>query len=73
MFTDGYVDYDSDPGGATGPAVNVDPYAGIFFSKDRREEVIEIEEEPEMVQMPGSSTMVKLMSQVTHYLAPIAE
>jgi len=36
---------------------------GIFFSKDRREEVIEVEEEPELVPIPGSSTPVKIMTQ----------
>ncbi|KAI0775857.1 ubiquitin conjugating enzyme family protein [Trametes elegans] len=58
-------DYDSDfeekagqPHGAA-----VDPYAGIFFSKDRREEVIEVEEEPELVHVPGVTDKVPLMTQ----------
>ena len=36
---------------------------GIFFSKDRREEVIEIEEEPEIVFIPEMNQRVKLMTQ----------
>lgn len=36
---------------------------GIFFSKDRREEVIEIEETPEYVTLPDATDGVKLMSQ----------
>lgn len=36
---------------------------GIFFSKDRREEVIEVEEEPESATLPGSKEPVKLMMQ----------
>ncbi|KAI0638576.1 ubiquitin conjugating enzyme family protein [Trametes polyzona] len=58
-------DYDSDFEEQTGKsnAAAVDPYAGIFFSKDRREEVIEVEEEPEMVLMPGSSGKIPLMTQ----------
>lgn len=36
---------------------------GIFFSKDRREEVIEIEEDPELVQLKGYKEPVKLISQ----------
>ena len=36
---------------------------GIFFSKDRREEVIEVEEEPEMVLLPGLNEKVPLMTQ----------
>ena len=36
---------------------------GIFFSKDRREEVIEIEEEPEIVFIPEINQRVKLMTQ----------
>ncbi|KAF8165369.1 hypothetical protein B0H34DRAFT_780271 [Crassisporium funariophilum] len=63
-----YADYDSDyeeMNGmkATGGNANVDPYSGIFFSKDRREEVIEIEEYPETVHIPGSSETVNLLSQ----------
>jgi hypothetical protein len=37
--------------------------AGIFFSKDRREEVIEIEEEPEAYTHTGSGNTVKLLAQ----------
>lgn len=37
--------------------------AGIFFSKDRREEVIEVEEEPESATLSGSKEPVKLMMQ----------
>lgn len=36
---------------------------GIFFSRDRREEVIEIEEDPELVQLKGYKEPVKLISQ----------
>jgi hypothetical protein len=36
---------------------------GIFFSKDRHEEVIEVEEEPETVIIAGVDRPVKLMSQ----------
>lgn len=35
--------------------------AGIFFSKDRREEVIEVEEEPESAALLESKEPVKLM------------
>ncbi|ESK95974.1 ubiquitin conjugating enzyme family protein [Moniliophthora roreri MCA 2997] len=45
------------------PNVESDPYAGIFFSKDRREEVIEVEEDPEVVTIPGISEQVRLMTQ----------
>lgn len=59
-----YVDYDSDfEGGAGGAHQDVDPYAGIFFSKDRREEVIEVEEEAEIRQIPGTTERVKIMTQ----------
>ncbi|TFK75935.1 hypothetical protein BDN72DRAFT_786105 [Pluteus cervinus] len=60
-----FMDYDSDfePGAGDNRAANADPYAGIFFSKDRREEVIEVEEDPELVQLPGALQKVKLMSQ----------
>ncbi|TDL29200.1 hypothetical protein BD410DRAFT_779533 [Rickenella mellea] len=62
-----YIDYDSDydakaEAGRT-PQNNVDPYAGIFFSKDRREEVIEVEEDMETITIPGRSDRVKVMSQ----------
>jgi hypothetical protein len=36
---------------------------GIFFSKDRREEVIEVEEEPAVVLMPDVDEKAKLMTQ----------
>jgi len=36
---------------------------GIFFSKDHREEVIEIEEEAEVVQVLGTTERVKIMTQ----------
>lgn len=62
-----YFDYDSDFAPTEDPARNgipdVDPYAGIFFSKDRREEVIEVEEEPEAVVLPDMKGRVTLMSQ----------
>lgn len=37
--------------------------SGIFFSKDRREEVIEVEEDAEMAQIPGFDEGIKIMSQ----------
>ncbi|KAG8928570.1 hypothetical protein FRC02_006721 [Tulasnella sp. 418] len=43
-------------------AKSVDPYAGIFFSKSRKEEVIEVEEEPEYVTLPGRAQKLLLMS-----------
>ncbi|KAJ7129714.1 hypothetical protein C8R44DRAFT_777474 [Mycena epipterygia] len=61
-----FVDYDSDDGPvADGPRTNsdADPYARVFFSKDHREEIIEVEEEPEIVVLPGSTEPVKLMTQ----------
>ncbi|KXN90251.1 Baculoviral IAP repeat-containing protein 6, partial [Leucoagaricus sp. SymC.cos] len=59
-----YADYDSDFGPQTeGTHQDVDPYAGIFFSKDRREEVIEVEEDAETLQVPGTHDRVKIMSQ----------
>ncbi|KAJ6613484.1 hypothetical protein B0H10DRAFT_2048706 [Mycena sp. CBHHK59/15] len=63
---DDYVDYDSDDEPqTTGPRKNsdADPYAGVFFSKDHRQEIIEIEEEPEIVLIPDSNEQVKLMTQ----------
>ncbi|KAG6873312.1 hypothetical protein C0995_000465 [Termitomyces sp. Mi166 len=61
-----YIDYDSDfeaqPAGGQ-PLADVDPYAGIFFSKDRKEEVIEVEEQPEVVHVPGFIGPVSLMAQ----------
>ncbi|KAF9247104.1 hypothetical protein BU15DRAFT_38518 [Melanogaster broomeanus] len=66
---DNYVDYDSDYGTKRNTG-EVDPYAGkdnggigIFFSKDRREEVIEVEEEVETAIVSGSKEPVKLMMQ----------
>jgi hypothetical protein len=38
-------------------------HLGIFFSKDRREEVIEMEEAPEYVTLPNTTQRIKLMSQ----------
>ncbi|EAU84763.2 ubiquitin conjugating enzyme family protein [Coprinopsis cinerea okayama7 len=63
---DDYVDYDSDFGETIDKgngAPDVDPYAGIFFSKDRREEVIEIEEVPETYTPPGSNESLKMLTQ----------
>lgn len=61
-YAEDFVDYESDfePQPMTR---EVDPYAGIFFSKDRREEVIEVEEEGEFVSLPESQEPVKLMTQ----------
>ena len=36
---------------------------GIFFSKDRKEEVIEIEEYPETILVPGTTEAVNLLTQ----------
>ncbi|CAE6409284.1 unnamed protein product [Rhizoctonia solani] len=62
-----YVDYDSDyeakAVAGKDAGVHGDPYAGIFFSKDRKEEVIEVEEEPELVFIPGNADPVPLMAQ----------
>ncbi|KAL0579537.1 hypothetical protein V5O48_002466 [Marasmius crinis-equi] len=65
---DEFAGYDSDEDpmvvtSGTRPNVESDPYAGIFFSKDRREEVIEVEEEPEIVTLPDINASVKLMTQ----------
>ncbi|KAI5116954.1 hypothetical protein M0805_001927 [Coniferiporia weirii] len=61
------VDYDSDYDSTAAKGLttgnSVDPYAGIFFSKDRKEEVIEIEEEPETVNVKGITQPLKLMTQ----------
>ncbi|KZW03836.1 hypothetical protein EXIGLDRAFT_715884 [Exidia glandulosa HHB12029] len=62
----GYIDYDSDyetrQETARQGASNADPYAGIFFSKDRKEEVIEvIEDDPERVRVNGQ--FLPIMSQ----------
>ncbi|KAK0468344.1 uncharacterized protein EV420DRAFT_1503974 [Desarmillaria tabescens] len=60
-----FVDYDSDYENMqmdfTKTATDVDPYSGIFFSKDRREEVIEVEEDPETTVIDG--VQVKIMTQ----------
>lgn len=37
--------------------------AGIFFSKDRKEEVIEVEEAPELIYLPGKQDPIPLMTQ----------
>ncbi|KAF9462625.1 hypothetical protein BDZ94DRAFT_1298429 [Collybia nuda] len=61
-----YMDYDSDydtKHDAVKGVADVDPYSGIFFSKDRREEVIEVEEEPEVILVPEINERVKLMTQ----------
>jgi hypothetical protein len=58
-------DYDSDfeDAGASGrKKADIDPYAGIFFSKDRKEEVIEVEETPEHFVQPSGS-QIPLMTQ----------
>ncbi|KAI0690863.1 ubiquitin conjugating enzyme family protein [Cytidiella melzeri] len=61
-----YMDYDSDYEVKPDPGkgnFTADPYAGIFFSKDRREEVIEVEEESETVFVPDANEQAKLMTQ----------
>ncbi|KAF8505689.1 hypothetical protein F5888DRAFT_1651094 [Russula emetica] len=63
---DGFANYDLDDemqGDTCNAQVDIDPYAGIFFSKERREEVIEVEEEPETVYIQAVSDRVKLMTQ----------
>ncbi|KAG2137096.1 hypothetical protein DEU56DRAFT_946556 [Suillus clintonianus] len=40
-----------------------DGFEGVFFSKDRREEVIEVEEEPETAFMPDTNEQLKIMTQ----------
>jgi hypothetical protein len=40
----------------------MDYLSGIFFSKDRREEVIEVEETPEFVQLEDK-TLIPIMTQ----------
>ncbi|KAF7288255.1 hypothetical protein HMN09_01415700 [Mycena chlorophos] len=46
---------------------DADPYARIFFSKDHREEVIEIEEEPgnrpKSLSLRGATELVKILPQ----------
>ncbi|OCH94539.1 ubiquitin conjugating enzyme family protein [Obba rivulosa] len=61
-----FADYDSDDDAhipVSSSVPSVDPYAGIFFSKDRREEVIEVEEEPQVVLVPEANIEVPLMTQ----------
>lgn len=61
-----YIDYDSDfddSRDTSNGVPAVDPYSGIFFSKDRREEVIEVEEESEIIFIPETNERVKLMTQ----------
>ncbi|KAJ7744459.1 ubiquitin conjugating enzyme family protein [Mycena maculata] len=62
-----FIDYDSSDDGAAvdAPRTNsdADPYARVFFSKDHREEIIEVEEEPEVITLPGHAEPVKLMTQ----------
>ncbi|KAH9482978.1 Baculoviral IAP repeat-containing protein 6 [Psilocybe cubensis] len=65
-----YVDYDSDFGEMNGITatsgagnVDVDPYSGIFFSKDRKEEVIEIDEIPETIVIHETNESVPLVTQ----------
>ncbi|KAL4245719.1 hypothetical protein ABKN59_001670 [Abortiporus biennis] len=61
---DYYSDSDFEPQTDSGTGVaTADPYAGIFFSKDRREEVIEVEEEPETVFVPDANETVHVMTQ----------
>ncbi|KAL5530457.1 hypothetical protein ACEPAF_6715 [Sanghuangporus sanghuang] len=61
---DEYIDYDSDYGDPKPfTTASADPYAGIFFSKDRKEEVIEVEEEPESIFIPGVAEPLKLLTQ----------
>ncbi|KAF9481960.1 hypothetical protein BDN70DRAFT_875580 [Pholiota conissans] len=66
----GYVDYDSDndpmqdaTANGGGGNAQVDPYSGIFFSKDRREEVIEIDEVPEIISFLETNETVPLLTQ----------
>ncbi|CAL1700032.1 unnamed protein product [Somion occarium] len=61
-----FADYDSDyeSKADVGQGMSkADPYAGVFFSKDRREEVIEVEEEPETAFVSEEKEEVKLMTQ----------
>ncbi|KAL4075903.1 hypothetical protein J3A83DRAFT_4089853 [Scleroderma citrinum] len=43
--------------------IHIDHTTGIFFSKERREEVIEVEEEAEFATLPAFPDSVKLMTQ----------
>ncbi|KDR83771.1 hypothetical protein GALMADRAFT_236136 [Galerina marginata CBS 339.88] len=65
-----YADYDSDfdemngiAGNVSTGNANVDPYSGVFFSKDRKEDVIEIEEVPETMLIPETNETVTLLTQ----------
>jgi hypothetical protein len=61
-----FIDYDSDydqKAEAARRPTNADPYAGIFFSKDRKEEVIEVEEQPQEVFMAEIGEKVPIMTQ----------
>ncbi|KAH9927315.1 uncharacterized protein B0H18DRAFT_1004044 [Fomitopsis serialis] len=59
-----YYDSDDDVKPDQGAShVNADPYAGIFFSKDRRDEVIEVEEEPETALVLDVNEEASLMTQ----------
>ncbi|KAH9966032.1 hypothetical protein BC827DRAFT_1355112 [Russula dissimulans] len=63
---DAFVNYDSDyeiQDDSPNAQVDIDPYAGVFFSKDRREEVIEVEEELETEYISAVGERVKLMNQ----------
>lgn len=57
-----FIDYDSDVEAVQLEIADIDPYAGVFFSKDRKEEVIEVDEEPEFVTVPGFSERVRLIT-----------
>ncbi|KAJ7700058.1 hypothetical protein B0H17DRAFT_1048399 [Mycena rosella] len=54
-------DYDSDDGPVADVPRNsdADPYARVFFSKDHREEIIEVEEEPELVKLMTQGEWMK--------------
>ncbi|KDQ17329.1 hypothetical protein BOTBODRAFT_30149 [Botryobasidium botryosum FD-172 SS1] len=56
-------EFETKAGDRTSGQADADPYAGIFFSKDRREEVIEVEEEPEFAQLEGFDAKIPLMTQ----------
>ncbi|KAJ7068237.1 ubiquitin conjugating enzyme family protein [Mycena amicta] len=66
---DEFIDYDSDddpPAIEARTKSDADPYARIFFSKDHREEIIEVEEEPETatLSVPGGELeQVRLLPQ----------
>ncbi|KAI0041565.1 hypothetical protein FA95DRAFT_1548568 [Auriscalpium vulgare] len=63
---DDYGNYDSDyeiKDDSERERVDIDPYAGVFFSKDRREEVIEVEEQSEVVHLLKENEDVSLLTQ----------